>query len=511
MIASYAIRVGNKALWSILLVSILIPVLTQARPMRKEALVKIGYVWLKVSVEVPAELIASFDYSIPVTFVITEVEGDLRVFYLKGLRFTVDNSVIEYVPDVPLSLTLGRMERVTVVLTPRFFAAQMAPGDVKDTSLRIDISYYYEVTPKGESLMQESGYYSVFASIPVRAIAPRTYFHVQPSMNVSYEPYIVKFFVDVWVSGDGFIENARGEVSGVPVQCYLLTTGRINAGEHKRLEFIMNVSKLGSFARSQYNMQLEVTAITPWGYTYRYSYLLPLSIKPLREVAVSAPTLAVANALTPISVSLNPPLEQDEEATVNIYLGKRLIHTAAYSQTIYVVLPEGEETLTVKVESNKYATSTGKALVKTTTVEPRVSANVIDSVLYFRVAPVYPGARVDVKAVDENGNTAFSTSVSATALSYSPTSVSGASAVEGSGSVYLSLNPGSYTVVVTYNTGTASEATSVQYTVPGAETPLASLPLPMPLLVIVIAGVLIVVPVLTLLRRRGRGEGEGEE
>ncbi|MEM0119496.1 MAG: hypothetical protein QXO64_06165 [Thermofilaceae archaeon] len=487
------------------------PTAASAPVIQKEALVRINVVWLKVAVQIPSELVATEEYSIPVRLMVTEVDGDLRAFYIKGLRFTIDTSVMEYVPDNPLSLTLGREVTLTVKLAPRFFAAQMVPGDVKDTSLRIDISYYLEATPKGGGgTTIESGYYSVFASIPVRAIAPRTYFYVQPSMNETYEPYLIRFYVNVWVEGEGFVENARAEVSGAPVQCYLLTTGRIRSGERRRLEFIINVSELGPFARRQYNVQLEVTAVTPWGYTYRYVYPLTLTIRPLREVAVSAPSLAAANALTPITVSLKPPPEQNEQVILSVYWGERLIYSGSYSRTIHVTLPEGEETLTVRVESNVYAPSVGKARVRATSVEPRVSAQIVDTVLYFRVAPVYQEGRVDVRVVDESGNTVLVRSTPATSLSYTSTSVSGATTVEGYGSIMLDLSPGRYTVLVTYSTGSASKATSLQYTVPGAQTPLALLPLPLPILVVVAGGVLGVTLAILLLRRR-RGGGEEVE
>ncbi|MEM0460444.1 MAG: hypothetical protein QXZ31_11295, partial [Thermofilaceae archaeon] len=190
--------------------------------------------------------------------------------------------------------------------------------------------------------------------------------------------------------------------------------------------------------------------------------------------------------------------------------GGRLIYSGSYSRTIHVTLPEGEETLTVRVESNVYAPSVGRARVRATSVEPRVSAQIVDTVLYFRVAPVYQEGRVDVRVVDESGNTVLVRSTPATSLSYTSTSVSGATTVEGYGSVMLDLSPGSYTVLVTYSTGSASKATSLQYTVPGAQTPLALLPLPLPILVVVAGGVLGVTLAILLLRRR-RGGGEEVE
>lgn len=496
--------------WALAVLAALVPLaaaLLLAQPVQKEALVKVGPVWLKVSVSMPSELVAANEYTVQVTVLMTEVEGDLKVFHLKGLRFTLDTSVMEYVPDVPITLSPGRAAALSVKLTPKFFAAQMVPGDVKDTSLRIDLSYYYSVS-KGGAALEEAGYYSAFASIPVRVIAPKTYVYVQPSMNVTYEPYVIRFFVDVWVSGEGYIENARAEVSGAPVQCYLLTTGRVNVGERRRLEFVMNVSRLGPFARSQYSVTLTVTATTPWGYAYTYSYPLTLTVKPVREVSASLPSPAVANALVPLTVALNPPLERDEQATVYVYWGGRLIHSGAYSQTVHVALPEGEGTVTVRVESSKYAPATASLTVKTVPVaSPRVSAFVAGSAVSFTVAPLYPGATVEVKAVDSGGNVAFSTVLPAASLSRSPTTVDGAAALQGAGTVPLDLNPGSYTIVVTYNTGSASRSATVAYEVPGAPTALP-IPIPLPVLVVIAAGAAAAVAALLLLRRRGGGEEE---
>jgi len=192
-----------------------------------------------------------------------------------------------------------------------------------------------------------------------------------------------------------------------------------------------------------------------------------------------------------------------------VYWGGRLVHSGSYSQTIHVALPEGEGTVTVKVESSKYAPATAKVAVRTVAVaSPRVSAFVSGSAVSFRVAPLYPGATVEVRAVDSNGNVAFSTVLPVTALSRSPTTVDGAAALEGAGTVPLDLNPGSYTVVVTYNTGFASRSATVAYEVPGAAPALLGLPLPLPVLIVIIAGAGAAVAALLLLRRRGVEEAE---
>ncbi|MEM4847589.1 MAG: hypothetical protein QW794_07525, partial [Thermosphaera sp.] len=118
--------------------------------------------------------------------------------------------------------------------------------------------------------------------------------------------------------------------------------------------------------------------------------------------------------------------------------------------------------------------------------------------------------RVDVRVVDESGNTVLVRSTPATSLSYTSTSVSGATTVEGYGSIMLDLSPGSYTVLVTYSTGSASKATSLQYTVPGAQTPPVLLPLPLPILAVLVVGALGATLTFFLLRRRREGGEEVE-
>jgi len=83
--------------------------------------------------------------------------------------------------------------------------------------------------------------------------------------------------------------------------------------------------------------------------------------------------------------------------------------------------------------------------------------------------------------------------------------VDGAAALQGAGTVPLDLNPGSYTIVVTYNTGSASRSATVAYEVPGAPTALP-IPIPLPVLVVIAAGAAAAVAALLLLRRRRGGE-----
>ncbi|MCC6049742.1 MAG: hypothetical protein LM580_03495, partial [Thermofilum sp.] len=103
--------------WALAVLAALVPLaaaLLLAQPVQKEALVKVGPVWLKVSVSMPSELVAANEYTAQVTVLMTEVEGDLKSFYLKGLRFTLDTSVMEYVPDAPITLSPGRAAALSV-------------------------------------------------------------------------------------------------------------------------------------------------------------------------------------------------------------------------------------------------------------------------------------------------------------------------------------------------------------------------------------------------------------
>ena len=500
-----------KTLHAAVLVACILGVLLTAAPahgqvVKKEALVKINLVWLKVSVSIPQELVATKEYSIPITVRITEVEGDLKVFYLKGIRILLDNSLLEYVPDTPALLRVGEVQTLDVKITPRFFAQQMAPGDVKDSSMRIDISYYSEVVSKDGQLAVDSGYYSVFASIPVRVVAPRTYVYVQPSLAEVYEPYLVIFNVRLWVEGEGFIENARVEVSGIPVQCYLLTTGRVNAGESKIVSTLANITELGPFAKTRYSAEVKVTAVTPWGYVYTYSYPVTIEVRPLRKAQVSAPALAAADALTPISITLTPPQESGESITVAAYWNRQLVYSGGFSPTIYVTLPEGEGELVVRVESTKYTPATASAKVKAISVKPRVSAWLTGSTLQFQAAPLYPGSTVEVKVLDSSGNILASSVYPADALPRRAVEVDGATTVGVSGSHPLDLKPGDYTIVVTYNSKAGSVAAPpVPYQVslagPAGLGPLEVL-LAQPILLVVIIAVPAVAVVIILIRRR---------
>ena len=506
----WAPRIGMRAVTLVLLPLILSASLitlrtVEAQTVRKETLVKINILWLKVSVELPAELVATKEYSIPVTLRITEVEGSLKVFYLKGLRFSLDSGVLEYVPDTPVLLQLGSEETITVKLEPKFFASNMAPGDVKDASLRVDLSYYMEATDYNGRRIYESGYYSVFASIPVRVVAPRTYVYVQPSLNVTYEPYIVNFTVRIWVEGEGFVENAKMTVEGAPVQCYLLTTGKIKAGESRTLWTVMNVTELGPFARNRYTVTVSVTAVTPWGYTYTYSFPLALELKPTREAEVSAPSVAAAYALIPVSLILNPPPQKGEQVTVTVSWNGKRVYSGSYSRTLYLSLPEGEGELRVRVTSDLYTPATASARLKTVSVEPVVTAYMSESTVNFRAAPVYPGATIEVKVYGEDGSVVESFVVPVEALPRRTTNIKGAVATEAFGSRTLDLKPGKYTIAVTYATSMGAKAATLKYEVPITPTYVLLLILQNPLFLLpIIAGTGVAVTALVALRLRRR-------
>ncbi|RLF01837.1 MAG: hypothetical protein DRK00_10805, partial [Thermoprotei archaeon] len=159
---------------------------THAGTARKEALVRFAdVVWLKVSVETPEELVAAEEYELRITVRIVEVDGELNKLIIKGIKITLGSCSMEYVPDTPVVLSAGGYKEFRVRLKPRFFAANMAPGDVRDDNLRIDFAYYLEARRgRGEAVQEiiDSGLYTGFASIPVRVLAPRTYVYVQPRL-----------------------------------------------------------------------------------------------------------------------------------------------------------------------------------------------------------------------------------------------------------------------------------------------------------------------------------------
>ncbi|RLF04995.1 MAG: hypothetical protein DRK00_05510 [Thermoprotei archaeon] len=483
-----------------------------ASPIRKETLIRFAnVVWLKVSVEIPSELVATREYEVPIRVRVVEVETELLKFFIKGVRLTVGSASIEYVPDSPVTLSLGTSHEFLIKIRPRFFAANMAPGDVRDADLRVDFAYYLEAR-RGEEEIIEAGLYTVFASIPVRVVAPQTYVYVQPRLNVTYEPYVVNFTVRVWVEGEGFIENGRVEVAGAPVQCYLLTTGRVEAGEERVVWTIMNVDELGPLARDKYGVTISVSAITPWGYVYVYKYPFTLVLKRVREAEATVPDVVAAYAYTPVSVSVSPPLEKGEKVRVDVYWGGEQVYsTLLPAKYLVLAREEGSGILKMRFSSDKQAPVSIRRTVKAVAVKPSLAAWISGNSVRVEVVPLLADSAVSLIVKNGEGEVVHAARVAAESMSGRETILNGIPVLRGASSIILDLEPGDYDVLVRYETPLGVESKSLKYRVEGESAlPEAIGAIPLPLL----AALLLVPPVaavaIWLFRTRsGRSRGGG--
>ena len=483
---------------------------TPTNLIRKEALIRFADVlWLKVSVEVPSVLIATREYEIPLRVRVVEVDGELLKFFIKGIKLTVGSASIEYVPDSPVTLGLGGSHEFSIRVRPRFFAANMAPGDSKDSDLRIDFAYYLEAR-RGEREVVEAGLYTVFASIPVRVLAPRTYVYVQPRLNVTYEPYVVNFTVRVWVEGEGFIENARVEVAGAPVQCYLLTTGRMEAGEERVVWTIMNVSELGPLAGSKYSVTIRVAAATPWGYVYQYEYPFTLTLRKVRGAEATIPDVVAAYAYTPVSVSLNPPPERGERVRVDVYWGEERVYSTSLPARYLVLAPEeGLGVLKVRFSSEGQAPVSVRRVVKAVIVKPRLEARILGKTLRVEVIPLLAGSAVSVVVKSGDGANVYTARVAVESMSKRETSLNGIPVVRGTSDMSLDLESGDYDVLVYYETPLGVESKSLKYKV-GGERPLPEAlgTIPPPLLVVGLLVPPVIAATVWLLKTKAGRRGE---
>jgi len=517
-------------LFFLLLVSPLFLTLVSCSPVnvaQKVALIKFAdIVWIKVSVLVPQSLVATDEYNISLRVRVVEVDGSLSKFIIKGIKVTIGNEYVEYVPDKPIELKdIGDEGGATIEISPRIFALNLAPGDVKDTSIKIDFAYYLEGKDIKDNEVIESGLYTIFANIPIRIVVPRTYVYVQPKLIISYEPsYIVNFTVRIWVEGEGFVENVKVEVSGAPVQCYLMTTGRLCAGESKVLWTIMNVTELGMLAEEQYSPVISVYATTPWGYVYKYTYPLRLKLLKVRRVSASLPESVIAYAYAPVLISLTPKPEAKERVIVTVSFNGEPVYSTTYP-TQYLPLAFSEGTGLVKITLSSEEQAPASILWKISAIRVKPGLNVMFSPasrrLSIEVRPLFVNSKVAISVIDKEGNVVFVQSIPESALIKSQTSVEGVITLKGSVTIRLpELKAGEYVVRVTYDTPLGSVSEDLKYTVKGEglldqlSSALSFIPLPAPLnlalVVIIIATTVACVMIALSKRRKAKGEEEGE-
>ena len=500
--------------------------IVSSSPVEKVTLVRFAeLVWIKVSATFPSELVAIKYYNISISVKLIEVDGSLKRFFIKGIRVTIGNEYVEYVPDKPLEFKkVGDTYDIKVQITPKFFASNLVPGDIKETVIKIDFAYYVEgLDTKGGEII-EAGLYTVFGNIPVRIIVPKTYVYVQPEVNVTYEPsYIINFTVRVWIEGEGYVENVRVEIQNIPVQCYLLTTGRMLAGETKALWTIMNVTKLGALAQEEYDATILVHAITPWGYVYEYTYPFKLKLLKVRRVSASLPNNVIAYAYTPISISLIPEPESKEVVTISVSFDGEPVYTTTYpAQFLPLALSEGIGLVKIALFSELQAPTFVTWKIKAVKVKPElnVAFSPLSRSLSIEVRPLFVSSRVIVSVMDKEGNTVFLHSIPESALSKSQTLIGEIPVLKGHKTISLpELKAGEYTIRVTYSTPLGSVSEDIKYTVEPKSlveqlaSSLSFIPLPTPLNLIFIVGImsaLVVSIVVVLLRKRKKASEEVE-
>ena len=497
--------------------------IVSSSPVEKVTLVRFAeLVWIKVEAQIPQTLMATRECDIALSIKVIEVDGTLRRLFIKGIRITIGDGYVEYVPDKPLEFKrVGDEVEVVVKVSPRVFASNLAPGDVKETVVKVDFAYYVEgADVKGDEVI-EAGLYTVFGNIPVRIIVPKTYVYVQPEVNVTYEPsYIINFTVRVWIEGEGYVENVRVEIKDVPVQCYLLTTGKMSVGESKVLWTVMNVTKLGILVQEEYDGTVTVTAITPWGYIYEYDYPLKLKLLKVRRVTASVPNRVIAYAYTPISLSLTPKPEKGEVVRISVSLDGKRIYTTTYPAQ-YLPLATESGVVKLTLSSDLQAPTFITQRVEVDKVSPSLSVTFSPRTKRVRVEvkPLFVNSRVLVAVTDEDKNTVFIQSISDASLSKRATTVNGVLTALGYTSITIpELKPGKYTIKVEYNTPLGSTSQSVKYVVKETSvieqvsSYLSFIPIPKPFnLILIVAIVVFVVTSLIIALRRKRVEEENSE
>ena len=345
----------------------------------KSTLVRFAnFVWVKVSATIPSELVATSEHEVTLRMRVVEVEGELEKLYIKGVRVTLGSQTIEYVPDEPILLKLHAEREVRVKIEPSFFAANMLPGDVKVEHMQIAFSYFLQGETAQGRKVADSGLYKAFANIPVKVVAPTLHFYVQPKVIEVMEPYMLNFTIKVWLEGEGYLENVKARIEGVPVQCDLLTTGRMNAGEERTLWTIFNISELGPLAANRYTARISVEATTPWGYTFKRSYSFTINTLKVRSVEAEIPSTVIAYAYTPVRLLLKPPPPEDEKVFITVYSGGKQIFTCTYP-TEYLVFSVNEGVVPVKVvlQSEEQAPAILHIKLSAVKIAPEISVSLV--------------------------------------------------------------------------------------------------------------------------------------
>ena len=483
-----------------------LPLTYQTHNSHKTSLIRISSVWLKITVNLTNELYALNKYNVSLKLKVIEAENPFTL-YIKGIKFIIGTTTYEKVFDTPLTFTeVGDEHEVSVTLKPEFYASGLCPGDIKDTHMKIELAYFLEEHIKNE-VHTVSGLYTVFTSIPIRIIVPKTYVYVQPKIITKYEPcYIINFTVRVWVVGEGYVRNVKVVVRGAPVQCYLLTTGKISAGESRILWTIMNVTELGILTKEYYGVNIEVLAETPWGYIYDYSYRATLHLLKVRELQVKIPNKVIANAYTPVRLSLNPQPSPRERLYFEVYSDGKLLSSGVYNRLIYMVVPPGIHRIKVKVYSSTQAPAIYETTVESIGVKNAIlRAYLTDNILHIIIVPLYKDSYVIVEVYsDEQLINRYT--IPTSYFAKSGTLINDIPTTQGTYSLVLSKLKGKCRICVRY----ANQYTTLTYTAQESMFEkflemLKVIPLPYPLnivILILLIAVIIIVILLVILRAK---------
>ena len=441
----------------------------------KSTLVRFAnFVWVKVSVTIPSELVATSEHEVTLRMRVVEVEGELEKLYIKGVRVTLGSQTIEYVPDEPMLLKLHAEREVRVKIEPSFFAANMLPGDVKVEHMQIAFSYFLQGENAQGRKVADSGLYKAFADIPVKVVAPTLHLYVQPKVIEVMEPYMLNFTIKVWLEGGGYLENVKARIEGVPVQCDLLTTGRMSAGEERTLWTIFNISELGPLAANRYTARISVEATTPWGYTFKRSYSFTINTLKVRSVEAEIPSTVIAYAYTPVRLLLKPPPAKDEDVYVTVYSNGRQVYTCKYP-TEYLVLSVSEGIVPVKIviSSEEQAPTILRVKLRAIKTTPEVEASLARDTLFIAAMPLMVSSRLTIKVYDEEGTVMLVKVVDSANLAKTRVIVDNILALSGTTMVKLNLNEaGKYIISIAYETPAGTVTHKLQYEVRAAALPL---------------------------------------
>jgi len=284
----------------------------------------------------------------------------------------------------------------------------------------------------------------------------------------------------------------------------------------------MNVTELGPMAPERCRPSVLVTAVTPWGYVFTYTFSFTLELLKVRRVSAQVPDKVIALAYTPVKLSLEPAPEAKEEVTVSVSCDGRRLREVRYRPTIHVPLAPGPGLHKVKITaySKLQAPASVTKVVEAVAATPRLSVAVIRATKSLRVevAPLCAGSEVVVTVATSEGAVVMEVRLSDEQMSVLPAAVDGVETAKGVAHVSLAaLRPGEYVVKVTYESGLGSVTRTVAYVVEGAgpleqlERALSIVPLPTPILLgVIAAAVAIPVAYVILSRRKPEEVEEGE-